>query len=294
MEGLLKRGHNATLVATYKTGKTSLASDLARCLADSEPFLGGFATTLRGDVGFLNAEMDRYDWRDYMAQLAVREVDRIRSWHLRGYHLPLLTDAGAERAIQWLQDNEVRFWIVDSWARLCAWSGVNENHNDEVARLTARLDEIKTEAGVGELLLVAHTGRAEHEAGNERARGATVLDDWVDGRWVMTRDRASEARFLAVEGRGVELRESELERDPAGRFKLVGGTRAESKVSRVVDELVAIVEATPGLKTGEATDRLTSTANAPERSKAVREAKAQGRIHARESGTAKLLHPGAS
>ena len=52
-----------------------------------------------------------------------------------------------------------------------------------MGRLTSVIDEIKKQTKITEqFITTAHTGRAKHAEGDERARGATALDDWVDSR----------------------------------------------------------------------------------------------------------------
>lgn len=291
---LLKRDQNATLTAAYKTGKTGMVCDLGRCVANGEPFLGRFDVNVEGNVGFINAEMTRKDWTDYVTALGVNDPGRIRAWHLRGYRIPLLSDVGAEKMIDWLTRNEVGLWVFDSHARACSWSGVSENDNDEVGVLLQRLDEIKVVAGVHELVYLAHTGRKEHAAGFEHARGATVLDDWPDARLIYTKDDHG-ARFLRAEGRGVELDETEVQRDAAtGRLEATGATRAQAKTDREVDEVFQIVFTQEGQKTGEVQKAMTTTTNATRRAHAVQRAVSEGKIHAVPSGPAKMLYVGPS
>jgi hypothetical protein len=85
----------------------------------------------------------------------------------------LLTDAGMDWTINWLIDNNVEIWLNDSWAKLCAWSDVDENDNTGVGRLTSVIDEIKKQTKITEqFITTAHTGRAKQAEGDERARGS--------------------------------------------------------------------------------------------------------------------------
>jgi len=127
--------------------------------ADGEPFLGLYDTHLEGNVGITNAEMGERDYAHYLRPLGIRNTDAVRVWHLRGYALNLMADAGCEAAVKWLRRNEIGFWFLDPYSSVLAWSGVDENSNDEVARFLVRLDTVKVEAGVRELVVVAHYGR---------------------------------------------------------------------------------------------------------------------------------------
>jgi hypothetical protein len=228
---LLGLHHNATLVAQYKTGKTQLLGNVARSLADGSPFLGQFDTEqVNGNVAVWNGEMDQGDFIDkYLRPLSIRKTDKLQLLHLRGMRVPLLSDEGLAWAIEWMEQHQVDVWLNDSWGRLCAWSGVNENDNGEVYALCQAIDHIKSEAGVATFLTTVHTGRAEQEVGKERARGATALDDWVDSRWVYTKDNSG-ARFLMVEGRNVGMDETQLNfSTETGELWLGQGNRQQAK-----------------------------------------------------------------
>lgn len=250
IESLLGLRHNASLTAQYKTGKTSLMLNMALALVDHAPFLGSLA--VHGDVGInvgmWSGEMDRDDYIAYVRPMGVQNVDAFHTAHLRGYPVAILDDAGRQWAIDWLKEREIDVWLFDSWARLCAWNGVLENDNSSVAQLTAAVDQIKEEAGVSNFVTAVHTGRTQQAEGEERARGATALDDWVDSRIVMTRQKAD--RFLFCEGRNVGLEERQLSYDPATHLMSLGeGDRRESRDSNARSLVVAAVAVSPGITT---------------------------------------------
>jgi hypothetical protein len=140
------------------------------------------------------------DDEDFLEEaVGIVSTDKIELLHLRGRPVRLLTDAGMDWTINWLIDNKVEIWLNDSWAKLCAWSDVDENDNTGIGRLTSAIDEIKKQTEITEqFITTAHTGRAKLAEGEERARGATALDDWVDSRMVLTRE--GDDRFLFAEG----------------------------------------------------------------------------------------------
>lgn len=200
-------GQTVSITGQYKSGKTMLATNLARALCDHTPFLGDRKVRELKDgetVGLWSLEMNRLDLLGYIAPQGVEQRKKLKMLHGRGYNgAPLMTDVGKAVAVNWLRDRGVGVWIIDSWARVCRMSGVDENDNAAVIDLFRRLEQIKREAGVSEMYLLAHTGRALQEEGNERARGATGFDDSADVRWVFTID--GDVRFLSVvRSRGVK------------------------------------------------------------------------------------------
>jgi len=109
IESLIGIRHNASLTGMYKTGKTGLACDLATALADGRPFLGSLAVEMpQGRIGFWNGEMDRDDFLDYTRPFGIQNPNKIETLHLRGYRVPLITDAGAAWTAWWLRYNGSR------------------------------------------------------------------------------------------------------------------------------------------------------------------------------------------
>jgi hypothetical protein len=258
-------GQNITITGQYKAGKTLFAVNLIRCLADAEPFLGEFKVPrmTNGDtVGFWSLEMSMQDLDGYIDPIGLEAGHRLVVLSGRGYGVNLLTDVGKAWAINWLRDKGVVTWVIDSHARMCRMAGVDENDNGQVLGLLHRLDEIKEQANIGELYYLAHTGRGEMAEGRERARGATVLDDWADARWVLTRDAA--VRFLAVEGRTVkDMTATSLVFDKeTGRLTLGASDKYGAKNEGLVDLINGLVLAAPGEMNKRALKRL-ATERAP-------------------------------
>jgi RecA-family ATPase len=209
IQGLQRVGQDAALIAAYKTGKTTLTANLAKSLADGSAFLGEFAVQApSGRVGFWNVEMDAEDFELYLRQTGIENPDGVAIWNLRGYRLDIRADAHRNAAVDWLKANDVSYWIVDPWARICAWSNVNENENSPVSELLQRVREVANDAGVAELLLVHHAGYVPG-----RARGASVFSDNADVLWQYSRDE-DDMRYLHAYGRGI---------DDVRRFALFGG-----------------------------------------------------------------------
>jgi len=199
--------------------------------------------------------MDEDDFLDYIQTVGIMNTGKIELLALQGQPVRLMTEAGMNWAINWLIDNDVEIWLNDSWAKLCAWSDVDENDNTGVGRLTSVIDEIKKQTKITEqFITTAHTGRVKQLEGDERARGATALDDWVDSRMVLTRE--GENRFLFAEGRGkVAMLETKLIFDPATKWNLIGqGDRKATREIANLNTVVDIVTASPGMNTRNLTE----------------------------------------
>lgn len=251
VEQLAPSASNVLLTAQFKTGKTTLVNHLTRCLVDGKPFLGAFPVhSSEHVVALWNYEVGAAQYRRWMRDVGIEHGERVHMLHLRGMLMPLTVSRVADWAVAWLAEREVRTWIVDPLAR--ALSGLDENSNTEVGRFLELVDTIKERAGVHELVLPTHTGRAAQEIGQERARGATRLDDWADVRWQLTKDTEG-VRHFSASGRDVEVPEGGIAFDVLTRDMTF--REGESRVSKanaaavenVEDWVVRAVTAAPGI-----------------------------------------------
>lgn len=249
IKGVAGAKHNVVITAQYKTGKTAFTvATLAKSLVDGEQFLGELDVPTEGRiVGHWNCEMDEEElWRDYVDPAGMAHPDRFHVANLRGYGVNLLSPVGKAWTVQWLRDRGVQVWTIDSLARLLRMAGVKEQENDAVLNVLMAIDEIKVEAGVDVCFVITHTGRAEQTEGNERARGATVIDDWADARWVMT--RVKDDRFLSVEGRGVGMKTTVLDFNEDTKASSLGiGDKHDVRANGEGQTVLKIVQDNPGI-----------------------------------------------
>ena len=230
VEGVQPAGSNVVLTAQFKTGKTTLVTHYAACLVDGKPFLDTFPVSeFDGTVAIWNYEVSAAQYRRWLRDAGIVNAERIVVLHLRGFTTPLHTPYGMAWAARWLAERDVRVWILDPFAR--AMTGLDENSNADVGRFVECLDTIKETAGVRDLVMPTHTGRAQFDVGQERARGATRLDDWPDVRWLLTKDD-EEVRYFRATGRDVDVAEHPLTFNNVNRAlsMRVGDTRTRRRV----------------------------------------------------------------
>lgn len=299
---LVHEGHNCTITARWKVGKSTVAENITMSLLTGEPFLGRYETPQRR-VALLNYELDEIDMDLRLRRLGLDDetLERLLVVNLRGHRLPLMTGVGRDWLTERLDGHKAEVLIVDPFgAAYAVAGGQSENDNAEVRRFLSALDEIKRLSGVGSLFMPVHTGRAEQFEGEERARGATVLDDWCDVRMVLTKDK-DDRRFLRTEGRAWDMPESLLSFDETtGRLSLgidaLGVSRAASRRLAHAQVVVDIVEAEPGINTRELRDALAEAGvtNNTDKDNAITAARAD-RIHTHRGKRNALLHyPGLS
>jgi hypothetical protein len=214
-------GGNTLLLAQYKTGKSTLTIDLARCAADGAPFLERFDTTCERHVGILNLEMMRVQHREWCRRAGFEHPERAAVVHVRGQQFNIEAPSWQDWIVEWLKRADIGLWILDTWTKL--YHGP-EYDNTHAQRVLDTLDEIKERAGVDDVVLTCHTPRSEMARGKERARGPSALDGWADTRWGLTEQDGS--RYLWAGGRIDGVDELRLEHDPAtGRSTAVEGDR---------------------------------------------------------------------
>jgi hypothetical protein len=246
---LMPVGANVLLTAQFKAGKTTMVDHLMRCLADKEPFLGHYdVANLAGRVAAWNYEVDEGQYRRWLRELNIANDDRATILNLRGYRIPFTVPHVEDKIVAWLKDHDVQVWIIDPFARAFLGSGDSENDNTQVGEFLEAIDVIKVRAGVSDVVMPVHTGRADMEAGAEHARGATRLDDWADVRWIYTTDESG-SRYFRASGRDVEQPEGRVDYIAASRRLVIdhGRGRGQEKEDRIGALIVALVEQQPGI-----------------------------------------------
>ena len=202
IEDLWPTGGNILLTAAYKSGKTTLVNNVIKSLCDDQYFLSQFETMPHeGRITFFNYEVDERVMRRWIADAGITNTDKVTLVHLRGKRMPITVPYIEDQVVDILKANNTQTWIVDPFARAFSGCG-DENSNSDVGVFLETLDVIKKRAGVENLILVAHTGR-NAEDGNQRARGATRIDDWADVRWMLNKNEHGD-RFFSASGRDVE------------------------------------------------------------------------------------------
>lgn len=246
IEELLPIGANALLAAQFKTGKTTFINNYARAFADGGLFLGRYQVNPAGGrVALSNYELPRDMNRRWLRDMNIQNPDRVSVLNLRGFRLPITSPVVEDWIVRWLLEREVTAWVVDPFARAAV--GTDENSNTDVGVWLDTLDIIKERAGVRDLILPTHTGRAEQEQGQERARGATRLDDWADVRWLLTKDD-SDTRYFRATGRDIDVAEEKLTFEEDTRSLTIGGGDRRWEADRqLAQQVLDVVNANPGL-----------------------------------------------
>lgn len=291
---LVSEGHNATVTAQFKAGKTELVLNACAALAEGGLFLGRFDTGRPRRTALLNFELTADDQRSRIRDLGMsaEALERLLVVNLRGTRLSLTTPTGRDWLVRVLSDHGAEVLIGDTFGAASAPSVESENDNAGVRRFLAALDEIKALACCASSIWTAHTGRKDHAEGSEHARGATVIDDWADVRLILTKDRNTGIRFISSEGRSdYDLPESALHYDRETRALwltdgTVGVSRADRRQQAAAATVRKAVEDQPGLTATELRDVLSDSgiAGNGDKSAAITKARTMALIHIHRDG----------
>ncbi|HET9131834.1 MAG TPA: AAA family ATPase, partial [Terriglobia bacterium] len=127
---------NLLLAAKFKTGKTTMLGTFIKAILDGDRLLGEWEVAddvADMAVGIWNCEMTKQGFIDYLKKSGIQNGDRARLRNLRGVAVPFRHNPLArEKTVEWLSDNGIQIWIIDSWSKICAWNNVDMNDNSEV------------------------------------------------------------------------------------------------------------------------------------------------------------------
>lgn len=258
---VIPQGANVLLTAAYKSGKTTMVNNLVKSLADGNPFLNKYGIEPHnGRIVVFNYEVDQRQYRQWVRDVNIANLDKVTLVHLRGMRMPLTTKRIEDYVVDLLADLNCHTWIVDPFARAFTGSG-EENSNSDVGIFLDTLDVIKERAGVNNLIMPAHTGRNQ-ESGIDRARGATRLDDWADVRWILTKNEQGD-RFFSADGRDVSVAEHILTFDPETRHLAVDRQISKGNQTReaMIQEIIDVVTKHPGISATELADSVKGNTN---------------------------------
>ncbi|MFC7488784.1 AAA family ATPase [Knoellia sp. CPCC 206453] len=294
IEGLIPSAAGTLIVAQRKTGKTTLALNLARALISGEHFLGRFAVRpIQGIVTILNYEVSGQTLTRWAHEHGI-DPDRCYVVNLRGARNPLLVPAERLRLAQDLKARGTECLIVDTYSRAAAKAVTEKGNSGQVSDWLTELDYFtRTEVGAQDLILTTHAGWSA----DARSRDSSALEDWPDSIIVMTKNEDGD-RFLSAIGRDVDLDEDQLSYDTDTRtLALTGsGSRKQSQGSKKAEGLALYVRRAasqcPGGSRADLTRLIRGMADAPtfqdrDIAKAAEYAAAQGFLTIVDNGSGK-------
>lgn len=245
IQGLMGWEAGMQVIAMRKTGKTTLALNMAHAFLTGEPFLGEFPVVpVEGRVALLNHEVSGYQIAGWAAQRGIPE-DRLLLVNLRGASNPFRNPDALVDLADALRAHNVETVMVDPFGR--AFSGDNQNDAGQVNAWLLQLDEFaRAMVGARDVVLTVHAGWE----GNH-ARGSSALEDWGDSLVYLTRDKNTGARHISADGRDVEMPKRELILDEGTKALTLGeATRPARKDGPREDLMEAVSQRLAQLPAG--------------------------------------------
>lgn len=293
VKDLLPSGGRVLLAAAWKAGKTSLASNLIRSLADGDPFLDAHDTQqVPGRVVLLDDELDRDMLRTWLSDQHIVHPERVSVFSLRGKvaSLDLLDPEALTLWAERLAALAPDVIVLDCLRPVLDALGLDENH--DVGRFLVAFDALVDRCGAQAAVVVHHMGHS-----GERARGDSRLRDWPDVEWRLIRanpEDPTSQRYFTAYGRDVDQPERQLGYNPhTRRLAVTGGSRRGGDAGADLTRLVlAWVAEHPGQSGRAVVTGVAGAHKTPQRAvrTALSAAAESGRILTQQGPNRSLLH----
>lgn len=238
VDRLMKYGTNVHLVAAAKTGKTNVAINLVKALADGGKFLGVFETNpIKGRICMMDFELDERQAQDWLRRIGIKNTSKVEVYPLRGMPNPFRSLDAMNELEEVLRLLEIEFLILDPFSSI--YSG-DANSNTEVKAFLKEIDGFKLRSGVQHLVIAVHAGRNQGQT-----RGASTLDDHPDALWYLQKD--GDRRFFKAVGRDIDVAEAEIVFEPnSGEITFLEFSKKVDPLRSMMVKILRYVQKNPG------------------------------------------------
>jgi hypothetical protein len=238
IDGLWRTGSVALMSAPQKAGKTTTIGNLVRSLVDGDPFLNHFQVQRPcSRVVLIDTESGRQLLYEWLGPQRIRNQDALDVIDLRGKESALDVTDAATRTWWLAKLAGADVVILDVAGPVVAALGLDENSNADVGRFFTSFRALLADAGVGEGLIVHHTGHNE-----QRAVGASAWLRYADSIWQLHRENElpTSPRYFSAYGRMPVVDQGLVTFDPiTRRLTYTGKPMGAAKTDR---EVLALLE----------------------------------------------------
>ncbi|MFW5472304.1 AAA family ATPase [Knoellia sp. CPCC 206450] len=279
---------NMLVVAQRKAGKTVLALNLAQSLLLGSDFLGNYPVMpLSGSLAFLNYELSPQMFGAWSKHLRLPE-DRFLVANMRGRANPFRDREARAHLGQAMRAQSVEALVIDPFS--VAYSGMDANNPTEVRGWLTQLDDwFRGDVGGREIVLTAHAGWGAED----RARGASSLEDWPDSILTLRSSGRSQHRTLSVRGRDVGVDNVAVHMDPETRSLTAAARTPEQPLQTLAESCLNVISEQPGLNTEQVAVALRLRGigfRKGEENQALRELAETGLVSVRQGARGARLH----
>lgn len=237
---LLMVGHITTVTAPAKAGKTVLQVNRVKSYVDGNALFGRYQVfnPVQGNVAVWNYELMPQQMHDWFRRAGIVNRHKIFVMNMRGAGLHIQNEMVANRAIEWLRENNIEILEIDPLQ--AAFVG-SVNNDDDAAEYINALQRIQRESGVKDIILTTHMGHgAKTSVDHERSIGSARWEGFADNMWIYKRD--GDIAYLRIDkGRMDPVPEFGLSRDPATNLLTHLGDKSGTAAKKEDDLFKAVV-----------------------------------------------------
>ncbi len=225
VEGLLPVGGFSLVAAKPKVGKSTIARQLALCVARGEDFLDREAT--QGLVVYLALEERRSDVRTHFKQMGATGDE-----NLKIFAGMAPADAISQMRKMALQENPSLI-VVDTLARIAKIRDLND-----YAQTTSGLEPLLAIAReTGSHVCLLHHARKGDGKGIDSILGSTGIAGSVDT--ILTLHKTTQYRTMAsIQRVGIDIKETVLNFDSERRWSDLGDYRKDAEIERAKEGIL--------------------------------------------------------
>jgi hypothetical protein len=245
VNGLLRRGSLALVVAKPKVGKTTLALNLALSIARGVPCIG--CDVQQGTVLYVALEGNRTEWRRVLSAMGATKHDA----------LFIYPGQAPEGATEWLDENATRFApsliVVDTFQRFARLKDLND-----YAAVTNALGPLTAIAQrTNATLVLPHHAKKNDADDGDAVLGSTAIFGAVD-TLITLKGRGNETRTLStVQRYGDSLDELVLSLNPETKLLACAGSKAVFDRDVCAEKIIAFLAvAEPWIERAELLDAI--------------------------------------
>jgi 5S rRNA maturation endonuclease (ribonuclease M5) len=242
VDDLLPSAGLSIVAAKPKTGKSTLARQLALSVAQGSDFFG--RGTRRGEVIYLALEEKQQEITAHFRALGATGDESIRI-----HCAPAPAEALHECQVL-LKNHPASLLIIDP---LFKFARVKDGN--DYAQMTGALEPILTLARQSgtHVLLVHHTGKNERSDAADAILGSTAILGNVDTAIILAR-RDNYRTILTRQRYGLDLPESLLNFDPDRRAMTLGASREQAVQEKVEQDIIVFLGSNAGAREAEILD----------------------------------------
>jgi len=227
VEGLFSKGGLSLIVAKPKTGKSTLARQLALAVSKGESFLG--RETEKGLVIYLALEERREDVKSHFRSMGAQEEENLNLKIFAG-----MAPSDALEQVRSIAEREKPLLIVvDTLARLTRIKDLNDYSQviTGLQPLLAISREVKSH-----VCLLHHSKKGESK-GIDSALGSIGIVGTVDT--ILEMNRSEKYRTISsIQRSGEDLEETVLSFDKETRISSLGGNKEQCEIDRLGESIL--------------------------------------------------------